>query len=102
MTGLLDIFFAFPNVCDIFRCMIENFIQRHLAKAKSKMIDNKKRFYGEVPELRGVWATGKTLEECRQELREVIEGWLILRLKKNLPIPNFKTSYYSMKIGTYA
>jgi len=82
--------------------MIENFIQHHLAKAKYKMIDNKKTFYGEVSGLRGVWAVGKTLEECRQELKEVIEGWLILRLKQNLPIPNFKTSYYSMKLGTYA
>jgi predicted RNase H-like HicB family nuclease len=82
--------------------MIEYFIQQHLAKAKYKMIDNKKTFYGEVSELRGVWATGKTLEECRQELKEVIEGWIILRLKKNLPIPNFKTSYYPMKLRTYA
>jgi len=31
----------------------------------------------------------ETLEKCREELKEVLEGWLILRLKKNLPVPNF-------------
>ena len=82
--------------------MIEYFIQDHLAKAKYKMIDNNKTFYGEVSELRGVWATGKTLEKCRQELKEVIEGWLILRLKKNLPVPNFGVKSYSVKMRTYA
>ncbi len=30
-------------------------------------------YYGEVPELRGVWAIGKTLEECRKNLKEAIE-----------------------------
>jgi predicted RNase H-like HicB family nuclease len=37
--------------------------------------------------LKGIWATGKTLEECRKKLSEVIEGWIIVRLKKGLPIP---------------
>jgi len=35
----------------------------------------------------GVWATGTTLEECRKKLAEVIDGWIIIRLKKGLPIP---------------
>jgi predicted RNase H-like HicB family nuclease len=34
-----------------------------------------------------VWATGKTLEECRNHLAEVIEGWLIVRLRNGLAIP---------------
>ena len=44
-------------------------------------------YYGEIPNLKGVWATGRTLEECRKRLSEVIEGWIIIRLKKGLPIP---------------
>lgn len=51
------------------------------------MIDGGKLFYGEIRELSGVWATGKTLEECRRNLAEVLDGWMILRLKKNLPLP---------------
>jgi len=51
------------------------------------MIDDEEPYYGEVPELRGVWATGNTLEECRKNLKEVIEGWLVISIKKGLPIP---------------
>ena len=32
-------------------------------------------------------ATGKTLEECRENLKEVVEGWIIISIKKDLQIP---------------
>ncbi len=38
-------------------------------------------------ELAGVYATGKTLEECRANMMEVIDGWIIVRLRRGLPIP---------------
>jgi predicted RNase H-like HicB family nuclease len=47
-----------------------------MEKATYEIIDDPEPFYGEVPELQGVWATGKTLEECRRELQSVIEGWI--------------------------
>ena len=45
-------------------------------------------FYGEIPGFRGVLANAPTLEECREELQEVLEGWTIvgLRLGHELPI----------------
>ena len=70
--------------------MIQDFIISNLNKASYEQIDGGKRFYGEIKTLRGVWAVGKTLEECRNNLLSTIEGWLIFRLKKNLPIPKFK------------
>jgi predicted RNase H-like HicB family nuclease len=66
--------------------MIQNYISNYLNKARYEMIDEGKKFYAEIKELRGVWADGKTLEECRENLASTIEGWLILRLKKNLEI----------------
>jgi predicted RNase H-like HicB family nuclease len=36
---------------------------------------------------RGVWATGKTVEEARKELISVIEGWIALRLRMGRSIP---------------
>jgi len=51
------------------------------------MIEDEEPYYGEVPELEGVWATGKTLEECRKYLVEVIDGWILVRLRNGLPIP---------------
>ncbi len=67
--------------------MLIEYIQAALARAKYELIRDDEPFYGEVPGLKGVWATGKTLEECRKRLAEVIEGWIIIRLRRGLPIP---------------
>ena len=68
--------------------MIVEYIEAALGKAKYDIIRDEEPYYGEVPGLKGVWATGKTLEECRKNLSEVIEGWIIVRIKKGLPIPS--------------
>jgi len=68
--------------------MIVEYVNAALEKAKYEKIDDgRDPYYGEVPVLKGVWATGRTLEECRARLVEVIEGWLIVRLRRGLPIP---------------
>jgi predicted RNase H-like HicB family nuclease len=66
--------------------MIQDYLTTNLNKANYELIDGGKRFYAEVKGLRGVWAVGKTLEECRINLMTTIEGWLILRSKRILPI----------------
>lgn len=67
--------------------MIAQYIEAALSRAKYELIEDEEPYYGEVPELDGVWATGKTLEECRRNLAEVIDGWLVVRLRKGLNIP---------------
>ena len=82
--------------------MLQNYISNYLNRAKYELIDDGKKFYAEIKELRGVWATGDTLEECRQNLVNTLEGWLILRLRKNLPVPNFKIPSYRVALNKYA
>ncbi len=82
--------------------MIQDYLTTNLNKANYELIDGGKRFYGEVKALRGVWAVGKTLEECRKNLMTTIEGWLIFRLKKNLPIPNFGVPSGPLSTKKYA
>jgi predicted RNase H-like HicB family nuclease len=67
--------------------MLTEYIKAALDRAKFEIIKDDEPYYGEVPELEGVWATGKTLEECRNNLAEVIDGWLVVRLRRGLPIP---------------
>lgn len=67
--------------------MISQYLQAALERAHYEIIDDEEPYYGEVPELVGVWATGKTLEECRKNLAEVIEGWILLRLSRGMAIP---------------
>ena len=58
--------------------MICEYVQAALQRARYELIEDEEPFYGEVPELPGVWATGKTLEECRQQLAEVVDGWVLV------------------------
>ena len=67
--------------------MLRNYIQAALRRAHYEIIEDAEPFYGEVPELKGVWATGETLEACRDNLESTIEGWLLMRLSRNLSIP---------------
>lgn len=62
-------------------------IQEALGRACYELIEDEEPYYGEVPDLPGVWATGRSLEECLENLREVVEGWVMVRLHKGLPIP---------------
>lgn len=67
--------------------MLRDYIKAALEHAHYELIEDAEPFYGEVPELRGVWATGETLEACRTNLETTIEGWLLVRLSRNLSVP---------------
>jgi len=67
--------------------MLASYIEQAMEKAVYEIIQSEGTYWGEIPGLQGVWASGKTLEECRQDLKEVIEVWIIVRLRKGLPIP---------------
>jgi predicted RNase H-like HicB family nuclease len=67
--------------------MLSDYIETALHKAHYEMIDDVDPFYGEIPELQGVWASGKTLEVCRENLASALEGWLLVRIARNLEIP---------------
>jgi len=44
-------------------------------------------WFVEIPGFEGVWANGNTVEDCRLELIEVLEEWLILKFKDDDPVP---------------
>ena len=58
-----------------------------MSKAIYEVIDDEQPYYGEVTELKGVWATGKTPEERHENPRMAIEDWIALSLHFDLPIP---------------
>ena len=70
--------------------MLTEYIAQKLAQAKYKILDDG-NYFGEIPGLEGVWASEKTLENCRRALQEVLEEWLILKLREGDPIPDFPT-----------
>ena len=69
--------------------MISSFIESQLKNASYKILRDK-TYFGEIKELRGVWANGKTLEACRAELKEVLEDWLVLKIRQGERITGFR------------
>ena len=67
--------------------MLTKYIQAAMHEAKYKILLDDDTFYGEIPGFQGVWANAGTLEVCREELAEVLEEWILLRLSWNLPLP---------------
>jgi len=65
--------------------MLLEYIEKAMSKARYEHI--KEEYYGEIPPCKGVWATGATLAECKRNLRDVLESWIFVRLKKDMPIP---------------
>ncbi len=69
--------------------MIQEYIQKAVKKAQYKTLEDGSWFV-EIPGFEGVWANAGSLEECRQELIDVLEEWLILKLRDGDPIPSLE------------
>jgi len=69
--------------------MLFEYTQKALEKAEYKKLANG-TWFAEIPGFEGVWANGNTVEECRKELLEVLEEWLILKLRDNDSIPEIE------------
>ncbi|CAN5429888.1 type II toxin-antitoxin system HicB family antitoxin [soil metagenome] len=67
--------------------MLSQYIKAVLKQAKYEILDDDNSFYGEIPGFQGVWANAETLEDCREELAEVLEEWIFLHLSDNTPLP---------------
>jgi len=67
--------------------MLLEYIQTALERAHYEIIQDDDPYYGEVPGLDGVWATGKSLEACRSHLAGAIEDWVFFSIARGLPVP---------------
>lgn len=67
--------------------MLTEYLQAAMRHAHYEILKDAGGYYGEIPQCRGVYVTGATLEECRATLAEVLEEWLLLRLHRQLDVP---------------
>jgi len=67
--------------------VLTEYIQAAMRRARYEILEDS-TYYGEMPGFQGVYANAGTLEDCREQLREVLEGWLVLglRLGHSLPV----------------
>ncbi len=67
--------------------MLLDYIQAALRHATYEILPDDGSYHGEISECPGVYANAEHLEDCRQQLQEVLEEWLLLRVHKNLSLP---------------
>ena len=67
--------------------MFSEYIGAALRRAKYELLENG-TYMAKVEGLRGVLATGETIEKCREDLVEAIEEWIVIRLQRGLTIPD--------------
>lgn len=66
--------------------MIRRYLDEALRRATYDKLEDG-TFVAEVADLKGILATGDTLEACREELAEVIEEWILVRVSRGLTVP---------------
>jgi len=57
--------------------MLFLYMEKALERAEYKKLDDGS-WFAEIPGFSGVWANAPTVEACRKELLEVLEGWLLI------------------------
>jgi len=66
--------------------MLFEYIQKAIEKARYKQLEDGS-WFTEIPGFAGVWAQGKSVETCRKELWDVLEEWVVLKLRDGDPLP---------------
>jgi predicted RNase H-like HicB family nuclease len=66
--------------------MLTAYIQAAMRQAKYEILGDC-TFYGEIPNLPGVYGNAPSLEACREQLQEVLEGWIVLGLRLGHLLP---------------
>lgn len=67
--------------------MLTEYIEAAMKTAKYEILSDDNTFYGYIPGLDGVYANAEDLETCRNELKEVLEEWILLSMSRHLPLP---------------
>lgn len=68
--------------------MLTEYLEGAMELATYEIVDGK--WVGEIPGFEGVWAYEDTLIGCKKLLKEVLEGWLLLKVKDHDPLPVVK------------
>jgi predicted RNase H-like HicB family nuclease len=66
--------------------LLTAYIDEAMKRATYKILEDG-TYYGEIAGFQGVWASEATLEECRRILQEVLEEWLVLKLRDDEAVP---------------
>jgi predicted RNase H-like HicB family nuclease len=81
--------------------MLIEYVQAAIEKAEYKKLEDGS-WFAEIPGFDGVWANSNSVEECRRELVEVLEEWIMLKIHDNDHVPVVKGIDLNIKETTAA
>lgn len=61
-----------------------------MARAKVEKIDDPLPYFASLSSFKGVWAQGRSKKEALAELQEVLEEWLLLKVRKRQFVPSVR------------
>jgi predicted RNase H-like HicB family nuclease len=60
--------------------MLTEYVERAMSIALYDKLEDG-TYCGKIPECTGIIAFGRTLYQCQSELRSVLEGWLLVKIR---------------------
>ena len=66
--------------------MFSEYVDKAMRKAKYELIEDG-TYFATIDGFDGLWGNGPSVEECREDLKGALEGWLILGLWQNDELP---------------
>lgn len=67
--------------------MLKEYLRGAMGRAHYEILEEDGSYYGEIPGFEGVYANADALEECREELEDVLVEWVLFRVSRNLTLP---------------
>lgn len=77
--------------------MLTAYIEEAMRQATYERIEDGSVF-GSIPGFAGLWADAHTEEACQRELRDALEGWILLHVADHTPLPTING--ITLDIGT--
>ena len=66
--------------------LLTRYIASAMKRARYRIIEDG-QYFGEIPGFQGVWSCERSLDACREVLQEVLEEWLLLKIRDSDPLP---------------
>ncbi len=70
--------------------MITEYIYEIMQNASYEILEDWEWYYWEIKLCPWVWAQADDLETCRKQLQEVLEEWILLKVRKKVFLPQTK------------
>ena len=67
--------------------MFAEYLKAVMRHAEFEVLEDDGSIYGHLPVLPGAWANADTEAECRRELEEIAEEWILLAIAEHDPLP---------------